>query len=550
MLTAQPPLPRLRASQSEASPFDALDLPRHIPRRRILVGAYAVSPARGSEPGMGWNICRELAAWHDVTVLCAPGTPGADHSIHRREIEAYQKEHGPVPGLTFHFVSPPALSRLCQRESGLMRRTLYYTGYAAWQRAAYRAALELHRARPFELAHQLNITGYREPGYLWKLPVPFVWGPVGGAADIPPAFFGLMSGSDRCYYRLRNWGNAVQKRFAWRCRQAAAKASKVWAIGAETRRMARDRWGVDAADLLESGTNSLSGVRPKVREAGQPLRLVWSGVHIGRKALPILLHELAEMRRDPEHVVCADARVPLAASQIGGADWPTTRDGASPVCDASSPIFDGSSPDCDASSLIFDPSSPVCDANSPICDGSSPVCDAASGGVVLKTHTPSGQARVHVTILGDGPETMRWRHLADTLGVSPYLTWTGKLPRRDALLEVERADAMAFTSLQEGTPHAVLEALSLGLPVICHDACGMGAAVTDECGIKIDMHSPQASIAGFASALRRLCDSPGELTRLSAGALRRATELGWAAKGQRIALAYDQVLSSVPAVRP
>jgi hypothetical protein len=26
----------------------------------------------------------------------------------------------------------------------------------------------------------LNMIGYREPGYLWKLNVPFVWGPMGG----------------------------------------------------------------------------------------------------------------------------------------------------------------------------------------------------------------------------------------------------------------------------------------------------------------------------------------------------------------------------------
>jgi len=462
---------------------------------------------------MGWNICRELAAWHDVTVLCAPGTPGPDHSIHRLEIEAYQREHGPVPGLTFHFVSPPALSRLCQHESGLMRRTLYYTGYAAWQRAAYRAALELHRARPFELAHQLNITGYREPGYLWKLPIPLVWGPIGGAADIPSAFFPLMSGTDRCYYRLRNWGNAVQKRFGRRSRQAAAKASRIWAIGAENRRMARDQWGVDAEDMLESGTGALSGVGPKVRDPGRPLRLVWSGVHIGRKALPILLHALAALRRDPAPSTGSDygsfrnAPVsPLAASQISCARRPI------------------------------------------VGDLRSPICDAASGGIVLGSKT---QPRpIHVTILGDGPETDRWQRLAYELGIWPQLTWTGKLPRNEALLQVERSDAMAFTSLQEGTPHAVLEALSLGLPVICHDACGMGAAVTDECGIKISMHSPQESIAGFASALRRLCDSPDELTRLSAGALRRATELGWAAKGLRIAQVYDQILTPVPAVRP
>ena len=221
--------------------------------------------------------------------------------------------------------------------------------------------------------------------------------------------------------------------------------------------MAWDQWGFHADDMLESGTCPVPGALPKARGPGLPLRVVWSGVHIGRKALPILLHALAELKSDA---------VPI-----------------------------------------------------------------------------------EVTVLGDGPETGRWRGLAAELGVSSLVKWTGKLPRKEALSQVERADVMAFTSLQEGTPHAVLEALSFGLPVICHDACGMGAAVTNECGIKVPMRSPRASIIGFASALRRLCDTPGELTRLSSGALRRATDLAWAAKGLRIARAYDQVLSFVPAVR-
>src|SRR5687767_7122074 len=179
VLTAQPhcPTPREVGSSEPSS------------RRRVLVSAYAISPARGSESGMGWNICRRLADYHDVTVLCAEGMPGREHACYREEVDRYVGDHGPVRGLTVHYVDRPAWSNLWQRERELFRRTLYYSGYKAWQRAAYRLGRQLHSARPFDLVHQLNMTGFREPGYLWKLDAPFVWGPIGGAADVPPAFF-------------------------------------------------------------------------------------------------------------------------------------------------------------------------------------------------------------------------------------------------------------------------------------------------------------------------------------------------------------------------
>ena len=197
--------------------------------------------------------------------------------------------------------------------------------------------------------------------------------------------------------------------------------------------MVRRRWGTDAQDMLESGTLPVSvhdaqlASRPKPRVPGDPLRLIWSGVHIGRKALPILLHALSQFQQD------------------------------------------------------------------------------SSG--------------VHLNVLGDGPETRQWQHLARELGVAERVTWSGRLPRQEALRQVQRADALVFTSVQEGTPHAVLEALSLGVPVVCHDACGMGVAVIGECGIKIPLKDPGTSIAGFASAVRRLRDSDDLLTQLSAGAL-------------------------------
>lgn len=434
--------------------------PSRPPRRRVLIGAYAVSPARGSEPGLGWNLSRALAAYHDVTVLCAPGAPGRDRNIYREETDAWMAQHGPVPGLTLHYVPHPFWSRLTQRERELYRRTVYYSGYASWQRAAFRAGRALHREHPFDISHHLNMLGFREPGYLWKLPMPFVWGPIAGAANIPAAFFPLMSWRDRVFYGIRNVANEIQKRTARRARAAARAAGRVWVIGDESERMVRGMWNCPAHQLLESGTTPRHNGQLRTRRADEALRIVWSGLHIGRKALPILLRALKQL----------------------GAKAPPEK--------------------------------------------------------------------LEVTVLGAGPETMRWKAEAESLELAQRVRFTGKLSHVEALAELARAHVLVSTSVQEATSLVITEALSLAVPVICHDACGMRVAITDACGIKVPLVDCRTSIDGFAAAISALLDDPEALARLSAGAMRRGDELRWESIASVIARGYHEVLAEREARSP
>ena len=419
------------------------------PRRRILVSSFAISPARGSEPGVGWQICSRLAKYHDVTVLCGPGSVGPDGECFRNEIAEYIKTHGPVPGLTIRFVEPPLLSFLFQRESPLCRRTVYYIGYAAWQRAVLKVAQALHHEKPFDLIHQLNMTGYREPGYLWKMNAPFVWGPVGGAANFPPKYFGSLKPLDALIYRLRNFINLRQMHKP-RCLVAAARAQFMWAIGPEDMELVEDLWHHQVERLLETGATARDIAAVRDYNGNRPLRIIWSGRHQGRKALPLLLQAMTQL----------ESRYP-----------------------------------------------------------------------------------VELTVLGDGVETTHWREIADSLKLT-NIRWTGNISQADALGEVSRSDVLAFTSVLEGTPHAVVEALSLGVPVICHRACGMGSAVTPESGILIEMENPAKSIAAFAAAIRKLSSEPDVVTRLSRGALNRAAELSWDRLVEKIVEGYDRVFTA------
>jgi glycosyltransferase involved in cell wall biosynthesis len=159
------------------------------------------------------------------------------------------------------------------------------------------------------------------------------------------------------------------------------------------------------------------------------------------------------------------------------------------------------------------------------------------------------QCPIELTVLGDGDETTTWQDLAQRLRIQSRTRWTGELPQAEAVALVAQADVFVFTSLQEGTPNVVLEALSLGLPVICHDACGMGAVVDETCGLKVPLRNPACSIKGFVGAIRHLASHPVEVARLSAGALRRAAELTWDIKARLIAETYDRTLSECSKMR-
>ena len=44
-------------------------------RLKVLVGAYACSPSRGSEPGVGWGWVEAISKYHDLWVLTGDAGP-------------------------------------------------------------------------------------------------------------------------------------------------------------------------------------------------------------------------------------------------------------------------------------------------------------------------------------------------------------------------------------------------------------------------------------------------------------------------------------------
>ncbi len=115
---------------------------------------------------------------------------------------------------------------------------------------------------------------------------------------------------------------------------------------------------------------------------------------------------------------------------------------------------------------------------------------------------------VGLLICGDGPERTHLEQLARDLGVTDRIYFAGQRNRKDALALMADCDVFVLASTYEGLPHVVLEAMSLGLPVIATSVGGTPELVQDgETGILVKGGDTEA----LRSAISQLITSPDML---------------------------------------
>lgn len=188
---------------------------------KILVSAYACDPYRGSEPGVGWAAVCRIARKHDVYVITD------DHN--RAGWEKAFAEGLVTPNVKVQFLRK---DKPCSRNR-FVAHVQSWLSYADFNRKILKAAQDTHRKVGFDLCHQVTIAAWRMPSPLWKLGIPFIWGPVGGAGHIPASFRPMLSGSARLFEMARDintWYSSRSRAF----RNCIRNSAVVFAANEET----------------------------------------------------------------------------------------------------------------------------------------------------------------------------------------------------------------------------------------------------------------------------------------------------------------------------
>ena len=258
------------------------------PRLKVLVGAYACSPSRGSEYGVGWGWVEAISKYHDLWVLTAAHC--------KDEIEAELLRRSELQSrMRFHYI--PKGRFFFAEVHGSPTHLYNYKNH--WQRPAYELGKKLHEEIKFDIVHQLTYVGFRVPGFLWHLNVPFVWGPIGGLEQTTWALIPSLGVRGGFRFLARNLLNDLDRRLSRSPKQAFAKADGgIIAATTGIRKEIGRFYGYDSIVISEVGLPPFTRQTPVQRLPAETLALLWCGLLLPRKALPFLLTALKMLPAD------------------------------------------------------------------------------------------------------------------------------------------------------------------------------------------------------------------------------------------------------------
>ncbi len=245
---------------------------------RILLSAYTISPTRGSEPGFAWRLAEGLArAGHHVTVLTT-SRYADEHQLDSR-----------LGGRLRIVAIDPAKRRYWRGQAGV------YFEYVAWQRESLTAAQHLvaESARPFDVVHHFTWGSLFWGSPLWRLDMPFVFGPIGGGSTSPKPLRGLYAPKDRVRELLR----AVLTRAMTanrRARRTIAHAAVTLAANSDTARVIAAMGGSGRL-LLPDTTPDDWLAAPATDRSSPGTTVVWVGRAMARKGLPLAIWTIAAL---------------------------------------------------------------------------------------------------------------------------------------------------------------------------------------------------------------------------------------------------------------
>lgn len=269
---------------------------------KILYDCFSCSPYYGSDEGIGWLWPYYMRKYHEVWALV--------RKDRKEEIERYCNEHAIVD---IHFIYadiPDWMNFYYKNKKKGKNGTLDFLAYQfLWQFPAYFIARRIHCRIHFDLVHHVSTNDFRFLGKLYRLGIPFLVGPIGGAQETAEALQDYVK-TYRKNELLRTFLNKVMTSLP-SYRMALKKAERIFFSNEETQNYLLPH--ISNSEKCEimtevgfSGKIDFEKIQHK--KCGHTVTFLWAGRMEYRKGLELLFDsmELLPVNLSWRLILCGD----------------------------------------------------------------------------------------------------------------------------------------------------------------------------------------------------------------------------------------------------
>lgn len=253
---------------------------------RILLSAFACNPNVGSESSYGYYWAHELAA-KGFNVVCIT------RAVNRTDLSKLDNH----PNLSFIFVDLPfGLERLYNfRTAGL------YIYYLLWQWKTFLISKKLNKVKRFDIIHHVTFASLQLGSFMYKLRIPFVFGPTGGG-QMPPKVLKKYFDDGWELEQKRERISKLMLKYNPACFRAIKKSDAILASNYDTRLLAEKFSPKKIFDVLDTCLrDDFIPLQCPQRRIGDKIKLLWLGRVFPRKGI-LLAIEVMKILKENDRV--------------------------------------------------------------------------------------------------------------------------------------------------------------------------------------------------------------------------------------------------------
>lgn len=158
--------------------------------------------------------------------------------------------------------------------------------------------------------------------------------------------------------------------------------------------------------------------------------------------------------------------------------------------------------------------------------------------IAIKAIAECKNPNIHYFICGRGPELKNLQHLAKKLNLENQIHFLGF--RKDIKEIMASSDIFLFTTLQEGLPRSLMEAMAAGLPCVVSKIRGNVDLIDDE--VNGFLCNPK-DFKGFANCIKKLINSGDLQEKMKLSNLEKIKEYDISIVKEEIKRIYAEVLN-------